>query len=121
MGGFVIRVDKKKQLKIHRYTEMIKVNTITMDYRSKILNSSVDDIMKNGGVRSEYSSILRKQSLINDRRYFLGNTSIYDLNVYYLIGSILFSDVTKGIDTLVDGGGADPVDSLLIGGSASSP
>jgi len=121
MPTFEIRVDKKKQLKIHNYTELIKVNTITMDYRSKILRSSVDEIMKNGGVRSEYSSVINKQSMINDRRYFLGNKSIYDLNLYYLIGNILFSDVTKAVDISIDGGGAEPVDSLLVGGSAGSP
>ena len=121
MGNFTIRIDKKKQLRIHNYTEMIKINTITMDYRSKILNSSVGDIMRNGGVRSDYSSIIHKQSMINDRRYFLGNTTIYDLNLYYLINNILLSDLTKATDTLVDGGGAEPVDSLLIGGSADSP
>jgi hypothetical protein len=121
MPTFEIRVDKKKQLKIHNYTELLRVNAITMDYRSKILRSSVGEITKNGGVRSDYSSIINKQSMINDLRYALGNTGIYDINIYYLLGNILLSDVNIASDVYIDGGSASPGVNLLVGGSANSP
>lgn len=121
MASFSAHVDKKKQLKIHNYTELIRVNAITMDYRSKILRSSVGEIVKNGGVRSDYSSIINKQSLLNDLRYVLGSTSIYDLDINYLFGNILLSDVSMVPMFSIDGGGASPSRNLLSGGSASPP